>query len=284
MWKNCNFPFFEHRDKFLKLSILYLVLACIAIYIKGLNLGVDFTGGYHIEILVPDNDQHVSFDKIKSIKNVEVTHDSVNIEKFFIRVKSTNEYQLQIIKDKLKQNFGEKIIYEKIDFIGPQISHVIVQSAIKAIIIALICMFIYLLIRFNIWFAIGGIYALMHDVIVIMGLFCLTQIEFTAITISAILTIIGYSINDTVVIYDRIRENLNRNPTKPIAELVDTAIIKTLTRTTLTSITTLISAVVLLIFGGKIMQDFSFAMMAGIIIGTYSSIFISIFPLRIAKN
>lgn len=277
-----NFPFFEHRGIFLRASIIYLILACILIYVKGLNLGVDFTGGYHIEVRI-QGAEHMSMDKIQNIKDATVQRDAEDVSKFIIRTKLMKENQLQIIKDQLGQTFGETLQYERIDFIGPQISQVIVKSAIKAIVIALLCMFVYLLIRFDVWFAMGGIYALLHDVIAIMGLFCLTRIEFTAITISAILTIIGYSINDTVVIYDRIREHLKLNPTKPIAELVDTAISKTLTRTVLTSVTTLISAVVLLCFGGKIMHDFSFAMLAGIIIGTYSSIFISIFPLRIVK-
>lgn len=281
--KEINFPFFEHREVSMRASVVYLILFCILIYVRGLNLGVDFTGGYDIEIRIKDAD-HLTLSKMQKLQNVNVKKDDYNHEKFTLITKFFDENQLQKIKDQLEKTFGEQVIYEKIDFVGPQISQTIIKSAIKAIIIALVCMFIYLLIRFSIWFAVGGIYALIHDVITIMGLFCLTQIEFTAITISAILTIIGYSINDTVVIYDRIRENMHINPNKPIAELVDNAIIKTLTRTMLTSITTLISAVVLLFFGGKIVQDFSFAILAGIIIGTYSSIFISIFPLRVVKN
>lgn len=274
-----DFVFFSLRKKFFIFSVLYLLLIAYLIYSKGVNFGIDFTGGNEIEAIIKNHNTSEVFAKTKKINNIIIEQDPTQKNKFIIQTKKLGMNDLQILKDQLQKEFKQDLHIEKTEFIGPQISQAIVKSAIVAIISALCCMFVYLALRFDWHFAIGGIYALFHDVVVVFGFLCLAKIEITAITISAILTIIGYSINDTVVIFDRIRETA-ANSKKSIDSVIGDAVHKTCKRTLLTSVTTLISAVVLLIIGGEVMQDFSMAMLVGVIVGTFSSIFVSTFALK----
>ncbi|MBT5374457.1 MAG: protein translocase subunit SecF, partial [Rhodospirillaceae bacterium] len=175
----------------------------------------------------------------------------------------------------IKEALGEGLDYRRTEFVGPKVGDELIQAGLTAVILALLAMMIYIWFRFEWQFGIGALTALSHDVITTIGLFAVLQLEFNLATIAAILTIAGYSINDTVVVYDRVRENLRKYRKMDMLELLNLSINQTLARTTMTSVTTLLALVALYIFGGAVIHDFVLAMMWGVFIGTYSSIFVA---------
>lgn len=262
-----------------------LTIASIALVVKeGLNLGIDFTGGILMEIhteeatdlgKLRDSLGHQGFGEIslQNIGDVKAGNDVM------IRIQVSENDNQSVIVNKVKTILGEqitgKIDYRKIDYVGPTVGQELIESGVYAVLSAFACIMLYVWFRFEWQYSIGAILALIHDSIMILGFFALTRLEFGLTAVAAILTIVGYSINDSVVIYDRIRENMRRFKKMPIFDLLNSSINDTLSRTVLTATTTLLASIALLIFGGEVIRSFSAAMVFGVIIGTYSSIFIS---------
>tara|TARA_A100001015_G_scaffold312787_1_gene418653 strand:- start:3637 stop:4452 length:816 start_codon:yes stop_codon:yes gene_type:complete len=246
---------------------------------KNLNLGIDFKGGVMVEA------------KFKSAPNLEDLRKNIssflstNIEiqefgdpetiLFRIEKKSNDEEEQKLIISELKKGLPSDVDYRRVEFVGPKVGKELQILGLKAILYSLVAMFIYIWFRFSGWqFGLGAVFALFHDVFSTLGFFALTQIEFNLASIAAILTIAGYSINDTVVVFDRVRENLVKTEI-PLSELLNKSINQTLSRTIMTSLTTLLALLALFLFGGEVIKGFVSAMMWGVLVGTYSSIFIA---------
>ena len=265
------------------LSLLVFIMSVLFILFKGLNYGIDFKGGTLIEIETTDE---VNLADIRSNLNYLSLGD-VQVQEFgstkniLIRVEqqeggdSVQQNVLEIVKASLDKNITTSISYRRTEVVGPKVSGELIQSGIIAIVVAVFAMLIYIWFRFEWQFSLGAVIALVHDVILTIGVFCFTQLEFNLPIIAAILTIVGYSMNDTVVVYDRVRENLRKHRSKPIDELLDLSINETLSRTIITSVTTLLALVSLYVFGGSVIKGFTFAMIWGVVVGTYSSIFVA---------
>ncbi len=261
---------------------LILISLISIIFHKGLRYNIDFTGGMLVQLKF---EKPVEIQDIRSVLSKQGYGDSEikhfgNPQEVVIRVgleKNKKETATQIetlLKKGLPQNsFTE----ERVERVGPKIGHELIIDAIKAILWSMILILFYVMWRFEFKFSIGAIVALAHDVTITLGVFSIFNIEISAPMIAAILTIVGYSLNDTIVVYDRIRENLkaSKKNAKDVAGTVNTSINETLSRTIMTSVTTLIVVVVLYLFGGEVLRNFALALIIGIVIGTYSSIFIA---------
>ncbi|MCX6112104.1 MAG: protein translocase subunit SecF [Proteobacteria bacterium] len=279
-----NFDFMGTRYIWITVSAILILTSIILFFTKGLNYGVDFTGG--IEMSVKFNDPAVDSQRLRTVMN-EVKIEDLQIQKFsdskyneyLIRVKGINESLGQLTKDietKLAERF-EKDSYEvrKVDIIGPKVGKELKLSGIYSLIYAMLGIFIYIAIRFDYKFSTGAIVALVHDPLIIIGVFSITGYQFTLTTVAALLTVIGYSTNDTIVVYDRIRETMRMQKGTPYYNIINRAVNDTLSRTILTSVVTMLVVIMLLIFGGSTLWDFSLALTIGIVVGTYSSIFIA---------
>ena len=273
---NYNFSSkFKHANIF---SLILFLLSVILIGFKGLNYGIDFKGGTLIELR--SNNAEVSLIR-DVLKNMEL--GDVNVKKFGkegdflikIEQKADNNNFIPKIKKNLSDNLVSDINFRRVENVGPKVSAELLQSGIMAISLSLAAMLFYIWIRFEWQFSIGSIIALFHDVIITLGIFSLLSLEINLSIIAAALTIVGYSMNDTVVIYDRIRENLGKFHKLEISETANLSINETLARTVITSVTTLLALISIFILGGEILRGFSFAMILGVLIGTYSSIFVA---------
>ena len=263
----------------ISISITLCLISISLVATRGLNLGIDFSGGILIETKFQDQVELSNLRNLLDKKELgEITLQNFDNQNFMIKVsQSRNSDQNQIIKQIkiiLDSNFNN-VQYRKTDFVGPQIGSELIKKGLMALLLAFCFIMIYIWIRFDWQFGIGAIIALIHDAILVLGFFSITGLEFNSTSIAAILTVIGYSINDSVVIYDRIRENLRKFKMMNISELLNLSINSTLSRTILTSSTTLLSLVSLMVFGGEALKSFSIATFFGIVIGTYSSIYIS---------
>jgi preprotein translocase subunit SecF len=264
-------------------SILLVFASIISLATKGLNKGIDFTGGILIEAHFKNSPSLANLRNLLSKEDLgEVSlQEFGSAENILIRIGNDQKSEkkqiakIKIVKNLLNHNYPEQINYRKTDYVGPTVGKELITSGISALIIAFLAMMIYIWIRFDFKFGIGALIALIHDTILTMGFFAITQLEFNLTSIAAILTIIGYSINDSVVIYDRIRENIRKYRKKPMPEIIDQSVNETLTRTLLTAGTTIIALLALAIFGGNVLQSFSLAVLFGVVIGTYSSIYIA---------
>ncbi len=261
-------------------SITIFILSVIFIIFKGLNYGIDFKGGTLIELRT---DQSVQATDIRDTLNMMNLGD-INVKKFgkdgdyLIKVeqKSTNNNKLiPDIKQKLSENLNADIDFRRVENVGPKVSSELLESSVIAISLALTAMLFYIWVRFEWQFSVGSIIALFHDVVITLGIFSILSLEINLSIIAAVLTIVGYSMNDTVVIYDRIRENLFKYTKISISDISNLSINETLARTIITSVTTLLALLSIYILGGEILRGFSFAMILGVIIGTYSSIFVA---------
>ena len=260
-------------------SLIIFVTSVIFILFKGLNYGIDFKGGTLIELRSNNTDASA----IRSLLN-NMNLGDVNVKKFgqdgdyLIKVEQKEDDRNKIIpqiKKNLSNNLNSEINFRRVENVGPKVSKELLQSGITAISLSLAAMLFYIWIRFEWQFSIGSIIALFHDVVITLGIFSVLSLEINLSIIAAVLTIVGYSMNDTVVIYDRIRENLNKYNKLNINEITDLSINDTLARTIITSVTTLLALLSIFILGGEILRGFSFAMILGVIIGTYSSIFVA---------
>ena len=271
-------------NKYYNLSnIISLILFIISIFFlifKGLNYGVDFKGGTLIE-LRSDNTNYKTED-IRGAFN-KLNLDDLSVKKFgaesdyVIKFKRSDLNEPDFIKN-LKNdldNYLEDYSFRRVENVGPKVSAELLQDGVTAIAIALAAMLIYIWFRFEWQFSIGAIIAIFHDVIITLGIFSLLSLEINLSIVAAVLTIVGYSMNDTVVIFDRVRENLKKYAHIKIFDLTNLSINETLSRTLITSVTTLLALLSIFFFGGEILKGFSFAMILGVILGTYSSIFIA---------
>ena len=278
---NINFNFMKWHKKAVYVSSFLIFVSLISIFTKGLNYGVDFNGGTIIEIGFEDK---APIEKIRrhlddnNYKKSSVQYFGSNKD-ILIRIPnivSTSESSLSnTLISELKNEYSFSL--KRVEYVGAQVGEELRDQGILAALIALALIMIYIALRFEYRFSIGAILALMHDVFLIIGIFSITQIEFNLSVFAAILAVIGYSLNDTIVVFDRIRENFKNSIIENIntTDLTNSSINQTLSRTLITSLTTLLVLLALLIFGGEILFGFSFALIAGVIIGTYSSIYIA---------
>ena len=285
---NTNFDFVGRRRFAYPLSVLLIVLSLGAFFVQGLNFGIDFRGGILIEIKT-DGPANVA-----ELRNTVggLNLGEVQVQEFgaaddvLIRVQQQDgaeAEQLQAINI-IKDALGDAVVeYRRTEFVGPTVGAELISSAIWAVLLAIGAILVYIWFRFEWQFGVGAVIALTHDVLTTIGLFAITQLEFNLATVAAILTIAGYSINDTVVIYDRVREELRRYKKLDMPALLNLAANRTLSRTFMTSVTTLIALVALAVFGGTIIRDFALAMIWGVVIGTYSSVFVAV-PVLLALN
>ena len=260
------------------LSIILFILSVILIAFKGLNYGIDFKGGTLIELRSNNTD-------VSSIRNSlnDMNLGDVNVKKFgkegyfLIKVEEQgdNNNLIPKIKQKLSDNLNSEINFRRVENVGPKVSAELLQSGIIAITLSLAAMLFYIWVRFEWQFSVGAIVALFHDVVITLGVFSLLSLEINLSIIAAVLTIVGYSMNDTVVIYDRVRENLGKYHKLEVSNIANLSINETLARTIITSVTTLLALFSIFILGGEILRGFSFAMILGVFIGTYSSIFVA---------
>lgn len=270
LYKTCNLA-----------SIILIIISLLLLLIKGLNYGVDFKGGTLIEIRT--NDKNISISDLRRSFNKmnlgDVTVKQFGSENDFIvkfeKKKSNKSNFIEDIKNELTNFIGNNYNFRRVENVGPKVSSELLKSGIIAIGLSLAAMLIYIWIRFEWQFSLGAIIAIFHDVIVTLGIFSLFSFEINLSIVAAVLTIVGYSMNDTVVIFDRVRENLKKYSDIKIFDLTNISINETLSRTIITSITTLIALLSIYFFGGQILKGFSLAMILGVIFGTYSSIYIA---------
>ena len=277
MIKNINFV-----SKFRKaniVSIITFVLSVIFITFKGLNYGIDFKGGTLIELRT---EKSIQANLIRESLN-SMNLGDVNVKKFgkdgdyLIKVeqKNTNNNLIPEIKKTLMDNLNAEVDFRRVENVGPKVSSELLESSIIAISLALAAMLFYIWVRFEWQFSVGSIIALFHDVVITLGIFSILSLEINLSIIAAVLTIVGYSMNDTVVIYDRIRENLRKFSSLRIGEISNISINETLSRTIITSVTTLLALLSIFILGGEILRGFALAMIIGVLVETYSSIFVA---------
>jgi preprotein translocase subunit SecF len=266
-----------------KIAILASLVLCVASFgllvTKGLNFGIDFRGGIMLEIRTA---QTADLSSIRSNLG-SLGLGEIELQRFgkdtdvLIRIESQpgGASGQKIAVDKVKKILGPAVDYRRTEFVGPKVSGELIEAGVTAVVLALFAMLMYIWFRFEWQFGVGAVAALGHDVFLTIGVFSLLGLEFNLSTIAAILTIAGYSINDTVVVYDRVRENLRKYKVRPLEDVLNMSLNDTLSRTLLTSITTLIALLILYFFGGEVIKDFSFAMIWGVLVGTYSSIYVA---------
>lgn len=276
--KTSNIDFLKFRFITIIISLVIITAGVVGFFTKGLNLGIDFRGGVNIQIQFSeevDISQIRDLARIKLGKEAVVTYFGNKNNNEFLMSTSQKERQ-QDINDIINETFQEDYTFEvrKIELVGPKIGSELRKKALYAILWALVGILIYITIRFEFLFGIGAILALFHDILIIITVFILLGKEFNLIIIASLLTIVGYSLNDTIVIYDRIREK-KKEVNRLFRELINLGVNECLSRTILTSTTTLLVALTLFFFGGEIINDFAFSIIIGVITGTYSSVFIA---------
>jgi len=262
-------------------SISLVLLSIVLLLFKGLNYGVDFKGGTLIELRAVD--KQITISQLRqSFLNMSL--GDVSVKEFgknndflikFEKKENNNSNLISEIKENLTKSIGPGFSFRRVESVGPKVSAELLKSGIIAIALSLAAMLFYIWIRFEWQFSLGAIFALFHDVILTLGIFSLFSLEINLSIVAAVLTIVGYSMNDTVVIFDRVRENLNKFSDIKIFDLTNISINETLSRTIITSVTTLLALLSIYIFGGEILKGFSLAMILGVIFGTYSSIYIA---------
>ncbi len=282
-----NIRFVDKRRLFLVFSALLLTVAAVSYVTRGLNFGIDFQGGTLIEVRTKGAADIAAMRRTLGALNL----GEVALQEFgtptdvLIRVQKQEggeKAQLRAIET-IKKALGPGVEYRRTEFVGPKVGGELRRAGIMAVVLALGAILIYIWFRFEWQFGLAAIGALAHDVLLTVGLFATLQLEFNLSTLAAILAIAGYSINDTVVVFDRVRENLRKYKRLALPELMNKSINETLSRTVMTSVTTLLALLALFFFGGQVIRDFSFAMIWGVVIGTYSSIGLAV-PLLLYLN
>ena len=276
--KKINFSRYFKIANLISLSLI--IVSLLLLLFKGLNYGVDFKGGTLLEIRIEQANIEIQ-DVRNSLKNKDL--GDVNVKQFgkkgdyLIKFEKTleNNNFIENLKKDITDTLKTDVNFRRVENVGPKVSQELLRDGLTAIALALAAMLFYIWIRFEWQFSLGSIVALVHDVILTLGVFSALSIEVNLSIVAAVLTIVGYSMNDTVVIFDRIRENLLKFSRIGIGEISDISINETLSRTMITSLTTLLAVVTIFVLGGEILKGFSFAMILGVIVGTYSSIFIA---------
>ena len=263
------------------ISIILVLVSLVLIGLKGLNFGIDFKGGTLIELRVDSNNIKIN-DVRSSFSNMGL--GDLNVKEFgkkgdylikFEKKEFDNTNTIKNIKERVINKLGVDINFRRVEDVGPKVSAELLNSGLIAISLALGAMLFYIWIRFEWQFSLGSITAIFHDVLITIGIFSLLSLEVNLSIVAAVLTIVGYSMNDTVVIYDRIRENLSKYSSSTVEDISNISINETLSRTIITSVTTLLALGSIFVLGGEILKGFSLAMIIGVIIGTYSSIFVA---------
>ena len=276
-----DIKFSNYYKKMNILSSILIFLSILVLLIKGLNLGVDFKGGTLIEVRAENIKTNIAEIRQSLLK---MNLGDVAVKKFgeendyLVKIEITetdNANFIKSINDRLSKDLGSVINFRRVENVGPKVSNELLKAGLLAVTLSLAAMLFYIWIRFEWQFSLGAIIALIHDVIITVGIFSFLSYEVNLSIVAAVLTIVGYSMNDTVVIFDRIRENLRKYSKMSITEISDLSTNQTLSRTLITSVTTLLALLSIYIFGGAILRGFSFAMILGVIVGTYSSIFIA---------
>ena len=279
--KTTEIKFSNYYKKLNILSLILIILSVLILLFKGLNFGVDFKGGTLIEIRTENS--KIGISEIRQ-SFTKMNLGDVNVKKFgkendyLVKIentKSEDENFIESINKKLSSDLGSTVNFRRVEKVGPKVSKELLKDGLLAITLSLAAMLFYIWIRFEWQFSLGAIAALIHDVIITIGIFSLLSYEVNLSIVAAVLTIVGYSMNDTVVIFDRIRENLRKYSKISTLEISDISTNETLSRTLITSVTTLLALLSIYIFGGSILKGFSFAMIVGVIVGTYSSIFVA---------
>ena len=276
-----DFKFVRYNRRAFVVSSVLIIGSLVAFLMQGLNFGIDFKGGILVEI---SSSEPVDIGNLRGrMQTLEL--GEVQIQQFgtptdvLIRVAEADgavstERDLSAV-DAIRQDLEGEFEIRRVEIVGPQVSRELIQTGLLAVVAAISSMLIYIWFRFEWQFSVGAVMALVHDVILTIGVFSLLQLDFNLSILAAILTIVGYSMNDTVVVYDRVRENLRKYKKMHISELLDIAINQTLSRTVMTSVTTLLALIALYTLGGEVIRGFTFAMIWGVLVGTYSSIFIA---------
>ena len=263
------------------ISIILVLVSLVLIGLKGLNFGIDFKGGTLIELRVDSNNIKIN-DVRSAFSNMGL--GDLNVKEFgkkgdylikFEKKEFDNTNTIKNIKERVINKLGVDINFRRVEDVGPKVSAELLNSGLIAISLALGAMLFYIWIRFEWQFSLGSITAIFHDVLITIGIFSLLSLEVNLSIVAAVLTIVGYSMNDTVVIYDRIRENLSKYSSSTVEDISNISINETLSRTIITSVTTLLALGSIFVLGGEILKGFSLAMIIGVIIGTYSSIFVA---------
>ncbi len=278
IFKQTSIDFVMHYRTFVTISVIYITLAVIIFFLRGLNLGLDFTGGTLLQ---------VKFEKPVTTANIRqalttinqqdaVIQKSSNVDEFIIRAPMTfaTDSAASVITQALQTIPGNSFETIRAEQVGPKIGKELRSSAVKAVLATLVVILVYISIRFKFEFALGAVIALIHDVLFTLGIFSIFKLEFSLSTIAAFLTIVGYSLNDTIVVFDRVRENMKTRRYNTMEELFNVSINETLNRTIITSLTTLFVVLVLVFVHGEV-KVFSIALIVGIIVGTYSSLYIA---------
>jgi len=262
-------------------SLLTVLVSLLFLFFKGLNYGVDFKGGTLLEIRIENT--NIQIQDIRSSLNISELGD-VSVKQFgkegdflikFEKNANENEKFMSELKNIISKKIGSAVNFRRVESVGPKVSSELLKQGLTAIALALAAMLFYIWIRFEWQFSIGAIVALIHDVVITLGIFSILSFEVNLSIVAAVLTIVGYSMNDTVVIFDRIRENLLKYSKIKTNEITDISVNETLSRTIITSLTTLLALFSIFILGGEILKGFSFAMILGVVIGTYSSIYVA---------
>jgi len=273
-----TYNFLKYKTFFISISLILFLSSVFFFAFKGLNYGVDFKGGTVIEMKF---DNTFSSDRLRNSLNklnlgdVKVKEFGSNIEFLATIEKKGDNNFISTIKNHLEKDLSQTINFRRVEVVGSKISEELTKAGIYSVVIALLLMLFYIWVRFEWQFSLGAVIALVHDVIITIGAFSVVGYEFGLSIVAAVLTIVGYSMNDTVVIYDRIREYLKKDDQKDLQELINESLNSTLSRTLKTSLTTLLALVSIYFFGGEILKGFSFALIWGVLIGTYSSIFVA---------
>ena len=278
---NTNFKFMRFKRTTMIASILFFLVSCLSIFVQGLNFGIDFTGGSLIEVRSTSdkiNLNHLRKD-LNKLNIGEIQLQTIGSDRdIAIRIQKREDGQenQSAVINQIKKSLSDlEIEFRRVEYVGPKVGKELVNAGIMAVLFSLIGILIYIWLRFEWHFAVGAIIALIHDVFLTIGFFSIFQFEFNLATVAAVLTIAGYSINDTVVIYDRIREMNRKYKETILEEIINLSLNITLSRTLMTSLTTLLALLALFIFGGNVISSFIIALIWGVIVGTYSSIFIA---------
>jgi len=281
--------FMRWRKLAFALSGTLIVASIVLLLVRGLNFGIDFEGGILMEVKTPK-----AVDTSALRNQLEgLGLGAIELQQFgapddvLIRIErqkaggtegddeAAQVRAVDAVKAAIDSSYGEGVDYRRTEFVGPKVGSELVTAGIEAVLFSLIAMLIYIWFRFEWQFGIGAVLALAHDVTLTIGMYVVTGLEFNLATVAAILLIVGYSMNDTVVVYDRLRENLRKFKKLPLLDIIDRGVNETLARTTMTSFTTLLALIALWLLGGPVIRDFCFAMIWGVVVGTYSSIFVA---------
>lgn len=286
--KDTNYDFFSRSKLWLGFSALLMIASVLSFLSQGLNFGIDFRGG---TTLRTDSAQPVDVAAYRgalqqlNLGDVTITEvfdpnfrDDQNVTMIRIQAQDGQEAISSEIVEAARASLSvvaPDIVFVSVESVGPKVSGELIQTAVIAVILAIGAVLIYIWLRFEWQFAIGAVAALVHDVLLTIGVFSIAQIRFDLAIIAALLTIVGYSLNDTVVVFDRVRENLRKFKKRPLLEVMNVSINETLARTVMTSVTTLLALIALFVLGGDVIRGFIFAMIWGVVVGTYSSIFVA---------